>query len=132
MSFLERGKEYAPIFVRYGVGIVFLLFGIDQTFSPESWFSWLPIWTLDLPISQLTFITVLGIFNLIVGVLLIVGFLTRIAALLGSLHLLGVIISLGYNDISIRDFGLFLASLSIIFHGEDKWCLSNRLRRHQF
>ena len=38
----ERYKEYAPTIARYGVGIVFFIFGIWQLFQPEAWFAWIP------------------------------------------------------------------------------------------
>lgn len=122
----ERYKDYAPALVRIGVGIVFFLFGISQITRPQTWLAWLPNFVGNLPFTQITFLILTGIFNLIVGVLLIIGIFTKIAALLSSLHLIGVIISLGYNDISIRDFGLLLAALSIFFNGPDKFCIQKK------
>jgi len=47
----EKYKSYGPILVRYGVGIVFLLFGLDQLFNPGNWLAWLPIQIGNLGIS---------------------------------------------------------------------------------
>ena len=126
---LEKYKEYAPIVVRYGIGIVFLLIGLDQAFKPESWTSWLPSFASNLPISGETFFFLTGIFNTIVGVLLLIGLFTRIAAFLAALHLVGVMMTIGYNDVFIRDLGLFLMAISVLFFGADKFCLDNRFRR---
>ena len=119
-------KKYAPILARYGVGIVFFLFGILQLINPQSWVSWLPDFIVN-NINPVTFIYVNGIFDLVIGAFLLVGFLTRIVALLGILHLLGVIFSLGFNDISIRDFGLLLVLVSVLLHGSDEWCLDKKI-----
>jgi len=119
-------KKYAPILARYGVGIVFFLFGILQLINPQSWVSWLPEFIVN-NFDPVTFIYVNGIFDLVIGAFLLVGFLTRIVALLGILHLLGVIFSLGFNDISIRDFGLLLVLVSVLLHGSDEWCLDKKI-----
>ena len=125
-NYSKSSQEYAPIFVRYGIGIVFFLFGIDQIFNSANWFAWTPSFV---PFGAETFWLVNGIFNLSIGVLLLVGFLTRIAALLATLHLVGVIFTLGYNDISIRDFGLLLGALAILLNGADKWSLDKKIFR---
>jgi uncharacterized membrane protein YphA (DoxX/SURF4 family) len=67
-----------------------------------------------------------GFFELIFGILLIVGYFTKWVALILSLHLFSITLSLGYNDIAIRDFGLALVTLSIFLGGADKWCLDMR------
>ncbi len=121
----DKFKEYAPIFVRLGIGIVFLLFGFDQTFNPANWMAWTPSFISFL--SGNVFWLFTGIFNMIVGFLLLIGLLTRLAGLLASLHLIGVIITLGYNDIAIRDFGLLLGAISVLLYGADKWCVDKRI-----
>jgi len=126
---LGRLKEYSPIAVRLGISIVFLLFGISQIFNGKNWLAWLPPFVDSFPLDPLTFVLFIGIFNFIVGGLLLIGLFTRLAALLGVLHLIGVISVLGYNDIAIRDFGLMLASLSIFLHGPDKWCLDMKIKK---
>ena len=125
---LEKYQKYAPIVVRYGIGIVFLLIGLDQAFKPGNWVSWLPSFVPS-SISGETFFFLTGIFNTIVGVLLLIGFLTRLAAFLAALHLVGVLITIGYNEIFIRDLGLFLMAISVLLHGKDEWCLDNRFGR---
>ena len=66
-------------------------------------------------------------FNTIIGAMLLLGMLTRIASTLAALHLIAVIVTIGYNDISIRDFGLLLATISVLLHGSDNWCLDNKI-----
>lgn len=125
----EKVKQYAPCIVRIGVSLVFLWFGLNQIFDSESFLGYLPEFATKLPIQLTMLIMSNGIFETIFGLLLILGLLTRISALLLTLHLIGIIVSLGYNEIAVRDFGLMIATLSIVLHGEDRWCLSKRLRR---
>jgi len=122
-------KEYTPILVRYGTGIVFFLFGLSQITTQENWLAWFPSWIESFGVELTTVILITGIFNLIIGGLLLLGLFTRLAALLGILHLVGVITTIGYNDIAIRDFGLLLALIGVLFYGADKWCLDLKWRR---
>jgi uncharacterized membrane protein YphA (DoxX/SURF4 family) len=126
---LDKYKDYAPVLVRYGVGIVFFLFGVDQILNPGNWSAWMPAWIGNLGVELDTIVVSLGIFNLAVGVLLLLGLFTRLAALLAGLHLIGVIYTLGWNDITIRDIGLLLASIAVLIYGRDKLCLDRKMRR---
>ncbi|MBS3089804.1 DoxX family membrane protein [Candidatus Pacearchaeota archaeon] len=130
MAFLENAGRYTPSLVRYAVGIVFLLIGIMQFSSPESWIGYLAEgFSIPFGISLTQAMTGIGAFNALVGLLLIIGLITRIAAALAVLHLIGVIASIGYNDISIRDFGLLLAALSVFLNGTDSLCLEKAWKR---
>ncbi|MBI3032487.1 DoxX family protein [Candidatus Woesearchaeota archaeon] len=125
----EKWKEYAPCLVRIGVSLVFLWFGLNQVFDPSSFLGYLPDFATTLPLPPLVLIMINGIFEIILAVLLVLGLCTRIAALLLALHLVGIIISLGYNEIAVRDFGLMLATLSVCLSGNDNLCLVHTLRR---
>ena len=120
-------KNYAPALVRFGVGIVFFIFGVLQLINPEQWHAWIPSFILNY-LTANQFIYINGSFDFIIGGLLILGLLTRIAAFLGSLHLISVILSVGFIDIGIRDFGLLLALLSVLLHGSDDFCLDKRFK----
>lgn len=125
----QKWKQYAPSIIRIGISIVFLWFGLNQIFNGDDFLGYLPTFVNSLPLQPLTFILLNGIFEVVFGLLLIVGLLTRISALLLGLHLIGIIISLGYNEIAVRDFGLMIATLSVFIHGNDQWCLSNKWKK---
>ena len=69
------------------------------------------------------------LFDAFLGSLLLLGFFTRIVALVSSIHLLTISLGLGYNDIAVRDIGLSIAAFSVFLNGEDSLCLGRRLRR---
>jgi len=119
-------KEYGPIIVRIALSLVFFWFAINQLIAPASWIGYLPkfLYTAGNPV---IFIYANAIFELIFATLLILGVFTRLSALLLGLHLIGIAITLGYNEIAIRDFGLALATLSIVLTGPDKWCLRKKI-----
>ncbi len=116
-------QKWAPVILRFGMGLVMLWFALQQLGSPTAWVGYLPEWTKNLPISQIDFIYINGWFELTFGALLIAGFYTRIVALLLSLHLLGIVFSVGYSPIGVRDFGLTIALFSIFLSGPSDWSL---------
>lgn len=125
---MKNFKEYAPIAARLGVGVVFFVFGIWQLIQPQYWLGYLP----NFPFSgvSLTLIIVLnGILDGIVGLSLLLGFYPRIFSALGALHLFVISISLGFNDVTMRDIGLILVLISVFLNGEDKWCIDRLWRK---
>lgn len=126
---LENGKKYAPAVVRISMSLVFLWFGLNQIFDTQSFLGYLPSFASSLPMEPATLILMNGFVDTLLGVLLLTGFLTRLAALVGSLHLFGIAFGLGYNDIMVRDVGLALVTFSIFLFGPDDRSLDKKLRK---
>lgn len=112
-------KQYAPVVIRIGMSLVIIWFGVQQMIDAPSWLGFLPEWTASLPISQMTFVYMNGIFEIIFGVSMALGMYTRIVALLLALHLFGITFSLGYTALAVRDFGLSIATLTVFLFGPD-------------
>ena len=143
---LDKYKSYAAIVLRIGMSLVFLWFGLNQLINPESFLGYIPQWIIphsayiihehaiqilhELP--PITHIMIMGngIFETIFGLLLILGIYVRMSALLLSVHMLFIMIMLGYNDVAVRDFGILVASTAIFLNGKDKFCIENILRRN--
>ncbi len=124
-------QHLAPVIVRVSMSLVFLWFGLSQLIAPDSWTSWLPDIAFHLPLTPAILIMLNGLFEICAGTLLLVGFRTRLCAGILAIHLMGIIASVGYNDIGIRDAGLMLATVSIIFQGPDKFCIDTRLTQNK-
>ena len=95
---------------------MFLWFGINQIFDPIAFIGYVP----DFISSVYTAVLFNGIFELIFGLMLLFGYHTKIASLVLGIHLFTITLSLGYNEIAVRDLGLTLATFAIML-GEDKW-----------
>ena len=126
MNFFSRYQKYAPVVLRVALSIVFLWFGFSQWNNPAQWFGFLPSWTTSLGLSQATLIYLNGSFEIIFAILLLAGVFTRVVALLLTLHLLSITVSLGYGPTMIRDFGLSFALFSLFLHGPDSFCFGSR------
>tara|TARA_Y100000310_G_scaffold342814_1_gene447594 strand:+ start:10132 stop:10515 length:384 start_codon:yes stop_codon:yes gene_type:complete len=118
---LQKYHKYAPMLLRYGIAAVFLWFGLNQMFNTVNFIAYLPTWAMNLPIAAETFVIANGIFETVFGICLALGLWTRFSAAVLGLHLLGIIHSLGYNDVAVRDLGLFFATASIFLNGPDEW-----------
>lgn len=118
-SFEKLKGESKPL-VRYAIGLVFLLFGIDQLMKPTLWAAWIPQF---IPFEATTIVLINGLLDLAIGIFLILGLFLRPFAIIGIIHLIIITASVGYNDIGIRDFGLLLVLFAVFLQGPDKYCL---------
>jgi len=126
-NFIINNKNYATVVIRISLALVLLWFGIDEIINPENWFGYVPSWiSYILPFSLETFIFLNGIFEIIIGLLLLIGLYTRIIAFIAALHLLSITIAVGYNEIGVRDFGLTMMAISLIFSGAGVLSLDNK------
>lgn len=125
-NFLNLGK-YSSLSLRIGLGILLLLFGMDELRNPENWLGFIPPWLSNLlPFSASTFLKINASVEIIFGALLLLGMFTRIVAFLAALHMLGIVVSVGYNDIGIRDFAIFCAALALFFSESYYFSLDNK------
>ncbi len=118
-------KTLGLLLLRVGLGGVFLWFGIDKFIHPGIWVHYIPSWfPMLIPVS--IFVLLMGIVETLVGLMLLAGFYTRIAAVIAALMLIPIMMSLGYNEIGVRDFGLFLLALGLSFLGAGELSIDYR------
>ena len=108
------------LLLRVSLGVVFLLFGIGkfrgdiwaQTMRSMDFFQRLP-WNVD------TSIMLTGTIEVIIGICLIIGFLSRYAAVAAVLMLISIIWLLQFQE--IRDFGLLGVAVCLMITSELSW-----------
>ncbi|GAA5228292.1 DoxX family membrane protein [Paeniglutamicibacter antarcticus] len=94
-----------------------IIFGIDKfTNLLTDWTHYLaPLATDIIPVSPQAFMYVVGIVEIIAGIL--VALRPKIGSLVVCLWLLGIIVNLillpGFFDVALRDFGLFVAAFAL-------------------
>ena len=120
-------KQYQPLVLRIGISLVFLWFGINQLINPDYFISYIPDWA-----AEFTYLIVLnGIFEIVFGLLLLIGLFTKFSSAILTIHLMTITMSLGYNDVAVRDFGLMIATMVIFMNGADEWTLDDKLHRKE-
>lgn len=145
INFLNKNKNHSADIVRIGLALVLLWFGTNQVFDSGSFLGYMPAWAMPHPAHMMHFppihvmhsstinvnsiIIFNGISEIIIGLFLLIGLYTRIFAFIAAIHLFIIAFSLGYNDITVRDFGLALMAVSLVFSGSGELSLDNRLRK---
>ena len=105
------------IALRLGIGLTATLAGLDKFFNLlADWGSYVsPLAARLLPMSTGTFMGLVGIIELAVGVAILTGW-TRLGAYVASAWLLGIAVNLvagGFFDIAVRDVVMSLAAFTL-------------------
>jgi len=100
------------------LAIVFGWFGIDKFLSPFLWIQWIPPWFEGLlTLTRDQWLSVIGAIEIVFAALLLIPVrrIQLVAASLIALQLVGVLTQTGWNDIGVRDLGLLLSSVALLF-----------------
>lgn len=105
------------IALRVGIGATATLAGLDKFFNVlTDWTTYLgPLATQALPVSAGTFMGVVGVIEITVGVAILSGY-TRVGGYVASAWLLGVaanLIAAGFYDVAVRDVVMSIAAFSL-------------------
>ncbi len=118
---------YAASVLRYGMAAVILWFSFQQFLHADIWTAYVPDYAVSMShLSAVTLVYANAAFELIFGVMLVIGWQTRIAALLLALHLFEIMYVVGYGQIGVRDFGLAVATLVVSMNGSDPLCFQQK------
>lgn len=107
-------NKKAYLILRIGLAITFIVIGLMIIQAPEAWGTFLKPWAADLiPVSIKTAMLATGILDLLIGLFLLVNIFTWLAALVGAIHLVIVLVTTGITMVTVRDIGLLAATLFI-------------------
>ncbi|OGY36054.1 MAG: hypothetical protein A3E36_02400 [Candidatus Andersenbacteria bacterium RIFCSPHIGHO2_12_FULL_45_11b] len=97
-----------------GLGIVFFWIGVDILRHPDSWIGYIPT-NLPIRIPATSLLKANGIFDMAIGLLLIIRLWPKLIAFFAAGHLVAIIATQGIDAVIIRDVGLLGASLALLF-----------------
>ncbi len=127
---IKNSTKITNKILRIGLGATVLWFGVAQLIAPNDWIGYLPVWAFNLSfISTTTLVYMNAVFESLTSLFLIFNQYTKFFSILLSLHMLFIIFHLGYNDIAIRDFGIFVGFFALVFVSENKGLLDNLIRK---
>jgi len=124
MSSLARNAAYVNNLPRYALGIVFLIFGIDKFVGFDSYLAWFEatdrakILTSNLDAS--TFIYAMGVVEVTLAILLLVGIFVRKTAVATSTALVAILAVAQYPSSFPQDLGLLGTSIMLVFASKDQ------------
>lgn len=113
-------QEWGLLLLRFGLAIVFLWFGFSQLLDGLKWVSIVPTWATDvLNIPPAMIVLANGLFEVVLGTLLAMGFWVRVVGFVLALHLIPITIDMGVTATGVRDLGLVISafSLSLLYGG---------------
>jgi uncharacterized membrane protein YphA (DoxX/SURF4 family) len=111
---MKRASSYI---LRIGLAVTFLWIGVLILRNPEAWGGYLQPWAaglLPIPVTQAMMGT--AILDIMIGVFLLINFLPWLAALIGAIHLVIILIVSGITDITVRDIGLLAGMLALVIN----------------
>ena len=101
--------------LRIGLAVTFLWIGVLILRNPEAWGGYMRPWAaglLPVPVTQVMIGT--AILDIVIGVFLLINFLPRLTAIVGTIHLAVILIVSGITDITVRDIGLLAGMLALV------------------
>lgn len=115
-------KKLPYVLLRIGIAITFIGVGIFILQDPRGWGLMVQPWALKLiPGSLVQVMISTAIVDIIIGILLLFNIWTWLAALVGAIHLLIVLITTGVTVITVRDIGLLFATTALCFATLPDW-----------
>lgn len=100
--------------LRLGLAAVFLWFGFSQLFDGINWVSSVPEWAVNLiSLPPAMIVLTNGLLEVVFGSILAMGLWTRFASLVLALHLVPIMLNIGFTPIGVRDFGLMMATIAL-------------------
>ncbi len=124
-------RDIGPVVLRVALALVFIAFSVMQLWTPENWASYVPGFLISGVFTPVLLVLANAYFEMIFGILLLLGLYTRASSLLLGLHLIGITLSVGFNAVGVRDFGLAFATLSLFITGAEKYSLDAYFARKE-
>ena len=125
---LTGGGLTAAALVRIGAGIVFLVFGGAKFAHHQMEVDSFDDYGLPSPDA---FVYVIGVVEVVGGLLLVLGLLTRLSALMMAGDMVGAIVAAGFTEGGVINLGLapalLIAMLFLMWAGPGRWSLDERL-----
>ena len=107
--------------LRLGLGLMYLYSGYDIFYHPDGWVWVIPQWfsqIVSLVIPVTAYLRFQGVAEFIMGLIFIAGWGwkrgVRIAAILATLEMTGILLFSGINSITFRDIGLLGAVIALV------------------
>lgn len=111
---MNTHQQYGLAVLRLGLAGVIFWFGFSQLLDAQSWIPWVPLWAENLSgLSDIQIVYLNGLLESAIAIALALNFYTRYTALILAVHMAGLVLEIGFNDIGMRDLAIGTAALSL-------------------
>lgn len=121
-SFFDRYQKFAPLFLRFGLSAVFVIFGVQKLLDPGQATREIEL-LAGLKLADAAALNYyLGLFEILLAISLVIGFKVRVAAVITSLlmatfFILNIKSATSINPEIYRDLGLVGNSVALFLLG---------------
>ena len=111
----------APSILRLTLGITFLWIGFLIFKHPDAWAQFLQDYFVKiLPFSTIALMTFTAYLDMAIGVLFLLNLFTPYVGLVGTIHMIAVLISSGITDVTVRDIAIGGACFALFLLTKEK------------
>jgi uncharacterized membrane protein YphA (DoxX/SURF4 family) len=114
--FQRESEQLSLLVLRFGIGSMFLWFGMDKWSEPSVWFAWMPTWLMHLAVPPELLMVAFGAIEFCLGLALLAGRHLRLVSLTCILALLFANLMTGVSDATVRDAAIVGGLLSLLIH----------------
>ena len=112
---MNKENKLSYDILRIGLAITIFYFGISQILNPVYWTGYLPNFLISQNIfAQTKIIYLNGLFEIILSLLLVFNKYVKNSSILLAIHLFFIILTLGFTEIAVRDFGILVGLIALI------------------
>lgn len=118
-----QSLRYSNVFLRLGLAVVFIWFGVDKFLNPQYWLSaWIPQGALTIAskfgLGGTDIVYSSGVLELLVGASVLSNIFIKIFSVLALIFLATVLFAFGISEVLVRDIGLMGGLLALLFWPE--------------
>lgn len=125
-------EKYGNSVLRIGMSAIILWFSFEQFINTSFWTAYVPDFAVNLTgLTASTLVILNASFEIVFGILLLIGVQIRLSALLLSLHLIEIAFTIGYGETAVRDIGLALSLFVVFMNGSDIISFTNKNNMEQ-
>ncbi|MEX2033157.1 MAG: hypothetical protein WD889_01180 [Candidatus Colwellbacteria bacterium] len=106
---LRAFSEREDLLLRIAIAFPMIWAGVHQMMNPTDWIGFVPPW-LGSFIAPEAFLTIHSIFNIAVGIGLLIGFWQILFSATAAASLASIVIFYGVDDVTFRDVGLTIVA----------------------
>lgn len=109
------------LLLRIGVAVAFLYPPISALHDPYAWVGYFPAFLTNLPVDPVTLLHIFGVFEVIIGVWILIGRAIAIPSILAALSLAAIVLlNLAQIDVLFRDIPIALMALALALHAWER------------